>query len=282
MSQVSTRPNGLPDYDSPPLTEVVMGVQFSPLQNLKTTHFHPFWEMFKSEYPDVEEHPPLGPSFETFGGVNPSIAPNIRIDFQQTPALPRVWFVSEDKINVLQFQKDRLVHNWRKNQLPYPRYEKIKELFSRELNRADEFADTENLGGLKINQCELSYVNTIQSEDHEDFLKNIHGKIGNVFNFLNVSSDTNQEIEPETAQFQFTYSLKQGDRFIGRLYTYVHPVVTSEGNEALSLVLSVKGSPEGEHIADALVFFDFARTVIVKHFADITTEKFQKSWRRIQ
>ncbi len=49
----------LPDYELPPVLEVVCGVLFKPIK-LLVPHFGLLWEEFQSEYPTFQEAVPLG------------------------------------------------------------------------------------------------------------------------------------------------------------------------------------------------------------------------------
>jgi hypothetical protein len=64
---VINRPTDLADYTSPPVTEVVLGVQFNSIERFLSPHLGLVWERFKPNFPNVEEHPALPPTFETFG-----------------------------------------------------------------------------------------------------------------------------------------------------------------------------------------------------------------------
>jgi hypothetical protein len=62
------RPADLPDYEHPPLVEVVLSVQFAELQGYRTVHAGLLWEgKFRQAYHRVVEQPPLDPTFEVFG-----------------------------------------------------------------------------------------------------------------------------------------------------------------------------------------------------------------------
>ena len=66
------RPSHLPVFSNPPLDEVVLGIQFTPVSSYTSVHGNDVWALFREEFPLVQEHPALEPKFETFGGVNPT------------------------------------------------------------------------------------------------------------------------------------------------------------------------------------------------------------------
>ena len=157
-----SRPAGLPDFDRPPLVEVALSLQFEPLSGLTTAHIGLLWQKYRHHFPRIEEHPPLEPIQETFGPPQP---PQVEIAFGNKPPMPRVWFLSEANTELVQIQNDRFIHNWRKagTDAAYPRYESIRTQFQKEVRAFTEFLKDEQLGTLSINQCEITYVNHIDS-----------------------------------------------------------------------------------------------------------------------
>ena len=103
------RPADLPDFERPPLNELVLSVQFAsvPFQNF---HSGLLWQRFANEYPRVEEQPPIEPVFETFGALQ-AREHRLTLQLMPMPATMRYWFVSPDGDELLQVQSDRLIHN---------------------------------------------------------------------------------------------------------------------------------------------------------------------------
>lgn len=83
--------------------------------------------------------------------------------------MPRYWFEKSGTPDLLQVQQDRIIHNWRKQEgeLIYPRYETLRERFKTEVDQFAAFLDEENIGELRPNQCEVTYVNIIELPDSE-------------------------------------------------------------------------------------------------------------------
>jgi hypothetical protein len=106
------RPRGnLPEFSRPPLSEVVLSIQFASLTELKGIHLGLFWKGFRKQYPDVSEQPPIQTVFETFGV--PQTPHAIQLQAFMSPPMPRYWFEKKGEPDLLQIQHDRLVHNWR-------------------------------------------------------------------------------------------------------------------------------------------------------------------------
>ena len=102
-SMTKPRPAGLPEFAEPPLTEVVIGVQFNSLDRFLSPYLGLLWDQFRSAFPNVEEHVPIAPAFETFG-PNPQFLPFVGFQISATAEMPRVFFVNEDRTQLLQVQ----------------------------------------------------------------------------------------------------------------------------------------------------------------------------------
>ncbi len=151
-------PNSLPDFEKPPVIEVVCGVQFEEIQDFTSPHFGLLWESYKTEYPSFKEVAPIAPKIEKF-----KASPDITLKLSDKPPLPRILFVHEKNNGIIQIQQYRFLHNWRKN-LPeddYPRYPKVIEMFKRHFCSFVKYIDENQLGAVKPNQFEITYVNHI-------------------------------------------------------------------------------------------------------------------------
>src|SRR5438093_13754302 len=69
---MTARPVDLPDFRQPPLSEVVLSLQFDPLDRLKTPLIGILWNRFRERLPEIEEHPPLPQVVERFDGPVPA------------------------------------------------------------------------------------------------------------------------------------------------------------------------------------------------------------------
>jgi uncharacterized protein (TIGR04255 family) len=154
----------LPDFDSPPVSEVALTVFFEPLNQLQTAHVGLLWQEFRARFPRVEDQPPLPPVIESFG-VPSTFNLGIQIHVTASPGIPRSLFVDDQGAELIQFQNDRISHNWRRivpasdlapGPVDYPRYGQLRESFSRELDVLAAFLAREELGELNPIQCEIT------------------------------------------------------------------------------------------------------------------------------
>lgn len=262
----------LPDYSNPPLNEVVLSVQFNPVPGYQQIQSYEVWSLFKKRFPLVRDMQPIAPSFETFGLPQPQ---QLNIDLVTGPSHDRFWFMSEGEEEIIQFQNDRLIHNWRKvgeKTNEYPRYEKMISSFSTELRKLEVFFKKKYKQGIEINQCELSYINHIYtSEDTPSSDKY------NSFKFLSF-----EDPAPEDIFISFREILRGKDNDpIGRLICEARSAIDSAGRRIIQFTLTVRGAPNDSNLNSALEFLDRARTKIVQSFTKYTSDAAHNRWGRI-
>src|SRR5258708_5333154 len=205
----------LPDFTRPPLTEVVLSIQFASLVNLKGLHLGLFWKQLRKRYPDVSEQPPIQTSFETFG--TPQLSrPAFQFQTLLSPPMPRYWFERAGTPDLLQIQHDRIVHNWRMGEtaIAYPRYEKIKAKFQKECEEFSKWLKGEGLGDIRPNQCELTYTNLIEFEESD----RVHADLSKLTPLWTdeVTEKISAKLEDVTTNSRFIFSLNE--RPVGRVY----------------------------------------------------------------
>ena len=121
-------PTSLPDFNNPPVNEVVCGLSFEKLKGFKSHHLGLFWLKIKDEFPLVEHAVRLE--------YNPQ-------QFDLKEYLPRVWFIRKEQNRLIQLQDDKFYFNWRRMQEDetYPRYKTIIEDFKNNLSKFDNFLE---------------------------------------------------------------------------------------------------------------------------------------------
>ena len=266
------RPAHLPDFKNPPVTEVALGVQFSPPVGYQQIRAGEVWDLFRADYPNVEEHPPLQPAFETFG---PSRAPQQPFNFVTGASHDRFWFISESGTELIQFQEDRLHHNWRKLGLEenvYPRFEYMIRKFEAELKAFEKYIASLAPQKLEINQCEITYINIISLKEIAEpspstWLRNFQFPAG----------------APDDFQFVFRRTIQNRDEHpTGRLICEAVSGQTSELEPVIRLTITVRGAPASPKIRDAITYLKEGRDLIVLAFAELTTDVAHSHWGRIR
>jgi uncharacterized protein (TIGR04255 family) len=263
----------LPDYETPPVIEVVCGVLFRSIDALLAPHFGLLWEKYKSEYPGCREVAPLTPVIERFKEV-----PAMDIQLGAVPPLPRIWFVHANDNGIIQVQRDRFLHNWKKvrPEDEYPRYPKVIEMFKDRLSKLESFLKENDLGVVEPLQYEMTYINHIPQGDGWTSLN----EIGNVFPDFSLRLNEYRFLpEPEGINWRTSFVLPDQ---AGRLHVKIqHGKLRETGKPVVVLDLTVRGIGADRSSEAMKEWFDLAREWIVRGFADLTGEGVQKEiWRK--
>jgi uncharacterized protein (TIGR04255 family) len=279
-SKMTRRPADLPDFRAPPVTEVVLGVQFNTLDRFLSPHLGLVWDRFRSQFPLVEEQPPLAPVFETFGPY-PQFMPTIGIQIGAGAPMPRVFFINPDRTQLLQIQRDRFLHNWRKvgEGDSYPRFERMLANFRTGLQALVEVITEAGLGAVVPNQCEVSYINQICVPEGGD----VFGVIESLFNQQAAQFALNDLGRPEDLRFLLRYVIRDSsDVPTGRLIVVAEPALRPDGAAVIQLTLTARGKPVSADLEGAMDFLERGRIHVVRTFTELTSDTMHRSWERTQ
>ena len=260
----------LADFDKPPVVETVLSAQFDRLHLMHMVHLGLFWNRVRDRFPDSEEKPVLTPVTERF--PDPLLAgARVRFEAVEIPEVPRLWLLDRTRSEMIQIQSDRFIKNWRKQAEtdPYPHYEPvIKPAFERDFGAFTEFIVGERLGELKVNQCEVTYVNHIVSGDGWEHFGDVH----RLFTCWNDSTalPTPGDL---AAHLRFVIPDENG-RPIGRLHIDIQPAFQATDNRPMYVVnLTARGQ-----YGSGIEFFDIGRQWVVKSFEQLTTQHMHVIW----
>jgi uncharacterized protein (TIGR04255 family) len=273
MPHSPTMDKGFPDYENPPVIEVVCGILFKPLTAFLSPYIGLLWEKYKSGYPQCSEVAPLDPMIERFDEP-----PHMMLEIGSIPPLPRIWFLQEQGHGIIQVQRDRFLHNWRKvnPKDEYPRYRVVKQMFMQNLSKFQAFLDENKLGSIEPLQYEMTYVNHIpQGEGWENL-----GDIGHVLPDFAFAAKKNRFVpEPNTVNWRTTFVLPEK---AARMHMVVRNVRQRDtGRLILLFELTVRGIGKDKSFEGMSKWFDLARQWIVCGFADLTSHEVQeKIWKR--
>jgi uncharacterized protein (TIGR04255 family) len=253
------------------LYEVVLGAQFGPPQGYQQIYAGEVWNLFRKEFPKVEEQPPLAPAFETFGLPSKG---RQQIGLVTGASHDRFWFLRQDGDELIQFQQDRLLHNWRKvgdETNEYPRFESMANRFRHELEQLQTYMNSLTPQTLAINQCEISYINHIEAGSADiiasDWLR-----------FVSFG-----EKEPDDFFVGFREVIRDSEnKPFARLVCDAAIGIKADQQKNIQLTLTVRGTPKGDNIAAALDFLSIGRDQIVCKFTELTTDKAHRKWGRVR
>jgi uncharacterized protein (TIGR04255 family) len=193
--------------------------------------------------------------------------------------MPRVFFVRSDRTQLLQLQRDRFLHNWRKvgDDDQYPRFEKMLTTFEGSFSAFRDFVTTRGLGEVRPNQCEITYINQVVLRAGESFYSGLQ----RIFDTVVKSPQTTILGVPDDARLLLRYVLvNEDDAPIGRLIVAAEPAKRLDGANIIQLVLTARGSPTTPELEAVSQFFQFGRRCIVTTFAEITAPAMHREWGR--
>jgi len=261
-----------PSFGHPPVIETALSIQFDELSNFKTTHFGMFYETVKDRFSIVEDQSRLAPVREVF----PRVPRMQGIRFRANEGGPeRVWYKEpKDGSRMLQLQPDRYVFNWcRKDGEDYPRYETYLPACLAEFKHFSDWATKNDLGEVKPNLCEVTYINRLYARENESLID----FFGTVFTGLKwETSDGWLPQPPENASLNRVFVIEENR---GRLYVETGFAVDGEGRDFILLKITARVNTNLE--VDLKESMDLAHLWVVKGFASLTSDHVQNErWKR--
>jgi uncharacterized protein (TIGR04255 family) len=256
-------------FEKPPVVEVACGIVFNELKDLLVPHFGLLWEEFKLEYPVCEEQPELEAKIETFSESEVVT----EVEFSDTPPLPRIWFLSDKEDRIIQIQRNRFLHNWRKvNQDDeYPMFDTVVQIFKQHLSTFKEFLAREKLGEIQPLQYEIVYVNIISTGLGDRKLTDI-GRV-----FPDITWRNSQErflVKPETINWNAAFLLPDNK---GRVHVNIRTLKPIDDQEQKFLMdITVRGIDRNQTSLEGLPdWFNLAHDWVVQSFTDLTSPEMQ-------
>ena len=269
----------LPEFDRPPVTEVALSVQFEPLATWRAVHAGLYWGEIKDKYPLSETHPALPSAIERFDGVFPQQTQSINLSMNifGDADIARFWFLTQDKTRLIQIQRDRLVINWRKviGNETYPRYSnEIRPRLLEEWTRFSAFTQKQNLGDLKILQCEVTYINDIPQGEGWTTLPEALALFSP---WWGRGTDGWLPI-PEAVNVAGSFRLPDD---LGRLHFATQSLLRArDQKQVVQFRLAGRGKPSGDDVDSIAAWMDLAREWVVRGFSDITSSTAHTLWGR--
>jgi uncharacterized protein (TIGR04255 family) len=252
------------NFDSPPVREVVCGVQFHLLNKFLAVDVGKLYERYSDRYPTTRENPALATAIEQVPGLAVEV-------FTPVPVtMPRSVFVAPETASVVQVQRDAFYYNWRRADEHYPSYETVIKSFRNELDIFIRFLEDNKLGSLVPVQFELTYVNEIPVETSGVRL---------LKDFQWDSSFKRQE--PESINLGATFLLENSE---GRLHSNFRTLFGTDGRLIYQWTITVRGctNPRSAMSVEKLrPWMDNANKWIYKQFIEMSTDEAQiKIWGR--
>ncbi len=270
---MSLRPPDLPDYEAPPVDEVILGVQYAPIPGSDTV-LSPYSASIAAEYPNVQYLPRIETPIEQLSSGMPFFPLQTQLPFAPQSLTGRTWLVSADDSLIIQIQNDRFMHNWRHRASEYPRFEFLVQRFWEryEMYRA-ALAEAGQQTPQPL-QLEVSYVNWIVDQAISEFFRpgaaadvQIHGV----------------DRYPEQQQWAGSYLVRDESQALARLTMICGPAMRLDPHPErgtqfqLTFKAPLQPSATDDQIQElALV----GRDTIVRAFTDLTTAPSHRRWGR--
>lgn len=263
----------LPEFGSPPVVETVLSVQFEKLRGFRSVHAGLLWNRMREQFPRTKEHTALDPVIERKTGEEP-LSAKFRLEMQDDRFPERFWFISHDDSELVQVQNTRFIKNWRKRNQgeEYPRYvASIKPAFLRDFKIFQDFIVEQELGGLKVNQCEVTYVNHIVAGEGCDTFRDID----KIFTFWRNLPGKSHPGSPEDFALHTRFPIElPGGEFVGRLHLDVQPALRASDNQPMYVMnLTARGKTDTD-----LGFLDIGHRCVVTSFVALTTAEMHSIW----
>lgn len=264
-----------PDFDDPPVVEVVLSAGFESLKAFRLVEIVQFWESrARQELPRVEEQPRYEMPIEHLGAKVQ--VPPVSWQVLPGPPMPRFWFLNEEGSQLLQVQNDWIARNWRRTgqHANYPRYPELKRAFASDLESLSEHLTQRQLGDLRYTQCEVTYINHIPIGA---------GDVRSLASVLKLAGDARSSFPepPESQRLASSYRIHHAGQAIGRLHVTADPATRLSDSQPISVVnITARGVPAEPGIDGVLQFLDLGREWALRAFVGLTREAMHKRWRR--
>lgn len=276
---MSKTPRSVPRFRKPPVVETVLGVFFRPLEGFNSAEQGVLWDQnFRSNFPKLEERPPVTETRERFGDERLTSGPSVRWQVMDRPETLRLWAASEDGQHVIQIQRNAFFSNWLKatDDIAYRPYQERRQEFANRLGQLEEFFQASGIGRIEPTSWNVTYVNHIYYEG----LEHLGQTVASVLTVWTNQFSDDWLSSPDGMALNFAFPMPDT---AGRLNVNLTPVVLpKDKRQALRLDLTARGQLKIRDVASALNAIDLGHEWVVRGFASLTRpEMHQKQvWER--
>ncbi len=266
---------GTADFASPPIVELILGVQFSPLTKLTAGHFGLFWKELGSDWTDPEDGSLLEDQFELFDRPKWSVPVGLQLRLEPIRLPGRFLLGHKSKDRLLQIQATRLHFNWRKREGFYPSYKRLVTEFEDMFDRFAAFTERTGLGKLSLNQWELTYIDAFPKDEYWETPADWSAFLPGLFCKLFPVDGLGIALEHRAAEWSYEIQPKRG-----RLHIATQPGRAGEDKrDALLLQMTARGSV-GKGGAETLRSgLDLGHDAAWGAFLRVTSDEAKQRWR---
>lgn len=268
----------LPDYEQPPVVETILGVQFERMPNWTNAHAGAFWKTLDgTEWPTTADAQPIQPQYERFGD-SAQWARGLKIQISQSPAA-RLQITNKAGNRMIQLQNGRMHFNWLGSDGGgYPRYSAIRSEFGTMLSRFQEYCAREQVGDLRPNQWEVTYINLIpqgtvwNSAADWGFFRPL-GAMPTIDNLV--------AAESFSGEWHFEIPKQQGRLHIDWRHIERTKPESDDDLAAIQLNLTARGPLESAESTSATILerLDLGHDTIVSAFQELMSDSANRYWK---
>lgn len=262
------------EFVNPPIVELVIGVQFSPLPKLTAGHFGLFWKDLGDDWTEPGDGPPLEDQFELFDRPRWRTPLGVQLRLEPLRLPGRFLLGHKNKDRLLQIQATRFHLNWRKRAGFYPSYKRLISEFEEMFARLAAFVERTGVGKLALNQWELTYIDAFPKEEYwttpADWATFLPGLFGQLFS----TDGLGLVMEHRAAEWSFEIQPQRG-----RLHIAAGPGrFGDDQRDALLLQMTARG-PLDKGGSDALrAGLDLGHKVALGAFLRVVSDETKKRW----
>src|SRR5262249_36734786 len=177
--------NEIPDFANPPIVELVLGAQFSPLTKLTAGHFGLFWKELGDDLTEPADEHLIADQFELFDRPKWSTPTGVQLRLEPLRLPGRFMLGNKEKDRLLQIQSTRFHLNWGKREGLSPSYRGLLAEFEGMFGRFAAFTGRGGLGKLAPNQWELTSIDSFPKDEYwttpADWATFLPGLFGRLF-----------------------------------------------------------------------------------------------------
>jgi uncharacterized protein (TIGR04255 family) len=260
------------NFAAPPVAELVLGAQFSPLTKLTTGHFGLFWKSLGADWNEPSDAPPLDDQFELFDQPRWGQLPRLQLQLEPVRMPGRFLVTHIDTQRKIQVQASRFHLNWRRGNGFYPSYRKLISEFETGFRGFEVFAAEVGLGGVSINQWELTYVDAFPQGEYWETPSDWSAFLPGLFGTLRAADGL--VLESRVAEWSYEISSKQGRLYIAALLGR-----TPDGSKPALLLQTTARGPVGKSGAPNLrAGLDLGHQVALDTFLRVTSDEVKTRW----
>jgi hypothetical protein len=263
-----------PSFVTPPVVELVLGAQFSPLTRMTAGHFGLFWKELGPDWVDPSDAPVIEDQFELFDRPRWGTPTGIHLRLEPVKLPGRFVVEHQSKDRLVQLQATRFHLNWRKRDGFYPSYKNLIAEFEATFARFTAFAEQAGLGSVAVNQWELTYIDSFPQGEYwqtsADWSQFLPGLFGTLFR----TEGLGLALEHRGAEWIYEIEPKRG-----RLHVAARPGRWGENTrDTLLLQMTARGAV-GKGGAESLrAGLDVGHDAAVGAFLRVVDQDTQRKW----